>query len=175
MSVNLVLTVIGRDKPGLVELLSQTVAVHEGNWLESRMSRLAGEFAGIVRVNVPEACSLALTEALEELEPKGLRVMVARSEIPVVGLGLRAIRLELVGGDRPGIIRDVSQALARRDVNVDELDTECSPAPMAGGMLFKATAHLRVPPEVDLEQLRRDLEEIAQDLMVDITLDDLEE
>lgn len=175
MSVNLVLTVIGKDKPGIVELLSQTVASHEGNWLESRMSRLAGEFAGIVRVDAPEARSRALAKALEELETRGLRVVVARSDAGDADRGLRAIRLELVGSDRPGIIRDISQALARHGVNVDELESECGPAPISGGMLFKATARLRVPPEVRSEELRVDLEEIANDLMVDITLDDLEE
>jgi glycine cleavage system regulatory protein len=175
MSVNLVLTIIGEDRPGIVERLSETVAAHEGNWLESRMSRLAGEFAGIVLVNAPEGRSRALVRALEELETRGLRVVVARSDAGDTPRGLRGIRLELVGSDRPGIIRDISQALARRDVNVDELESECSPAPISGGMLFKARAQLRVPPDVDLEQLRADLEEIANDLMVDVSLDDLEE
>jgi glycine cleavage system regulatory protein len=175
MSVNLVLTVIGEDKPGIVELLSQTVAAHEGNWLESRMLRLAGEFAGIVRVKAPEARSRALAKALEELHTRGLRIVVARSDTGGGPRGLRGIRLELVGGDRPGIIRDISRALARLHVNVDELESECSPAPISGGMLFKATAQLRVPPEADLEELRADLEEIANDLMVDVTLDNLEE
>ena len=54
MAVQLVLTVIAQDEPGIVETLSQTVSDHGANWLGSRMARLAGEFAGIVEVSVPD-------------------------------------------------------------------------------------------------------------------------
>ena len=49
----LVMTVIGQDRPGLVESVAALVAENGGNWLESRMSRLGGHFAGILRVEVP--------------------------------------------------------------------------------------------------------------------------
>ena len=48
----LVLTVISDDKPGVVETLAKTITEHGGNWLECRMSHLAGKFAGILRVSV---------------------------------------------------------------------------------------------------------------------------
>ena len=169
MPTSLVLTVIGKDRPGLVESLSQTVADHEGNWLESRMSHLAGQFAGILRASVPDAKAEALAEALEALSAEGLRVVVERShdddtsELPLLSL-------ELVGADRPGIIREVSQALARAGINVEELATECTSAPMSGETLFHATAKLRVPTGSDVEALREELERLANDLMVDLTL-----
>ena len=131
LSVSLVLTLIGEDKPGLVGLLSQTVAEHDGNWLESRMSRMAGRFAGILRASVPEARADALVTALSALESHGLRVVVERSTRSEVESALLRIPLELVGADRPGIIREVSDALASRHINVDELLTECSSAPMS--------------------------------------------
>ena len=175
MSVSLVLTIIGEDKPGLVELLSQIVAAHGGNWLESRMSRMAGRFAGILRASVPSGNADALAEALAALETHGLRVVVERSAVEDSGATFRRISLDLVGVDRAGIIRDLSRALALRQVNVDELHTECSSAPMSGEILFNARAKLRVPLDTVIEELHEALEEIANDLMVEISLGDLKD
>jgi glycine cleavage system regulatory protein len=173
VSVSLVLTLVGEDKPGLVELLSQTIAAHEGNWLESRMSRMAGRFAGILRASVPAARAGDLSEALRALEPHGLRVVVEQSETEESVISFRRFSLALVGSDRTGIIRDVSRALASRQVNVDELHTECSSAPMSGELLFNARAQLRVPEGSEIEALRAAIEAIASDLMVDINLSDV--
>jgi glycine cleavage system regulatory protein len=166
--------VIGTDRPGLVEALSQTIASHDANWVESRMARLAGQFAGILRVTVPEGAADSLRAELEALSARGLRVIVeTTTEVPRDD-ALRVLRLELVGSDRPGIIREVSQALSDSGVNVDELHTECSSAPMAGGSLFRATARLQPPAGLDVEDLRTALEKIAIDLIVDIHLDEFE-
>ncbi len=166
---SLVVTVIGKDRPGLVESVSAVVEAQGGSWVESRMSRLAGEFAGILRVSVPAAKADALTRELEGLEARGLRVVVERGVEEEVEEG-HAIVLELIGSDRPGIVHKISEALAARGVNVDELNTECDGAPWSGGALFKAMARLRAPKSLDLDVLRESLEEIASDLMVDIRI-----
>jgi glycine cleavage system regulatory protein len=171
MRSHLVLTLIGADRPGLVEALAAKVAQHGGNWEESRMAHLAGKFAGILRVSVPTAQAAALAQALGSLEREGLRVMVEGAELAGADTRARKLRLELIGNDREGIVRDVSQALARRSVNVDELHTSCEDAPMGGGQLFRATALLRVPAEVAVEELRATLEDLADDLMVELSLD----
>lgn len=170
MTTYLVLTVIGDDKPGLVETLSRTVTDHGGNWLESRMSRMAGRFAGIVRVGAPEDSVAPLIGALEELESRGLRVGCERSGPTRPDERSTAVSLELVGADHPGIVRAVSEALARRGVNVEELSTECSDAPMSGESLFRATARLRLPSDLAVDDLRQELERVAQHLMVDLSL-----
>jgi len=166
---SLVVTVIGKDRPGLVESVSAAVEAHGGSWVESRMSHLAGQFAGILRASVPAANVDALTVALEALRFGGLRVVVERGfeEPPEEG---NVILLDLVGSDRPGIVHKISEALAARGVNVDELDTRCDGAPWSGDALFKAKARLRAPKSLDLDQLRESLEAIAGDLMVDITI-----
>jgi glycine cleavage system regulatory protein len=165
-----VLTILGPDRPGLVEAISQAIAAHGGNWLESRMARLAGKFAGILRVDVPSAEVQALSSKLRELELSGLKCLVEISTPEEEPGEQRVLELELVGQDRPGIVRDISQALARRSVNVDELVTDCSSAPMSGETLFRARATLRVPPSVALDELKSSLERIGSDLMVEITL-----
>ncbi len=172
MSTFLVLTVSGPDRPGLVETLSQTVANHRGSWLESRMARLAGHFAGVLRVSVPEEQVDALTRALQSLGPEGLQIGVARSELEPPASDAQGLRLEILGSDRPGIVHDISRALADRDINVDELRTEIMSAPMSGELLFLANAEIQIPAGLNLELLRKDLEALAHELMVDIDLDE---
>jgi len=170
---SLVVTVIGKDRPGLVELVSAVVEEHGGDWVESRMSRLAGEFAGILRVSVPAAQADTLSKALEGLRSEGLRVAVERGVEETVEEG-HLIVLELIGSDRPGIVHKISEALAARGVNVEELNTECDGAPWSGDTLFKAMARLRAPRALDLDQLRESLEAIAGDLMVDISIGEID-
>lgn len=170
---DLVLTLIGPDRPGLVESVAQVIAAHGGNWLESRMAHLAGKFAGILRAEVPVDRTDAVIEALRKLETRGLKVVVE----PVAGRARagdaaaeRSMDLELVGLDRPGIVREISQLLAQHAVNVDELTTDRTSAPMSGEMLFRARARIRMPAGFDLPALRRGLDRVASDLMVEIHL-----
>jgi glycine cleavage system regulatory protein len=156
-----------------VEALSHIIAAHEGNWLESRMAHLAGQFAGILRASVPEGNATALLTALQGLASHGLQVVVARSSTDALAPETRWLTLDLVGNDHPGIIRDLAHTLAQRGINIDELQTACTSAPMTGVMLFKATARLRVPWKVAVADLRTALEQLAHDLIVDIALEEL--
>lgn len=170
---SLVVTVIGKDRPGLVESVSAVIEDAGASWVESRMAHLAGHFAGILRASVPADKVEALTESLQALTASGLRIAVERSFEASEPRG-NILCLELIGGDRPGIVHKVAEALATRNVNVEELETECDGAPWSGDALFKAKARLRAPASLDLGQLRDSLEAIAADLMVDITLGETE-
>jgi glycine cleavage system regulatory protein len=172
MSRPLVFTFVGADKPGLVEKLSQTVATHGGNWLESRMSELAGQFAGIVKVEVAKEQAQALRAALLGLSAHQLSVVVADSYGEESLVGLRQLRLRILGNDRPGIVREVAHALASRRISVSEMDTSVSSAPMSGDLLFEAVAQIRVPQTLDLEELNTQLDAIADALTVQIDLEE---
>jgi glycine cleavage system regulatory protein len=169
------MTLIGQDRLGLVETVAALVAGHEGNWLESRMSRLGGHFAGILRIEVPEGQAQPLSLALQQLAARGL-IVVVHPDQPQTALDSRRVStLEIVGQDRPGIVRQISGALARYGVNVEELHTECESAAMSGETLFKARARLTIPHQCDIAALRQELEKIAADLIVDISLADVPE
>lgn len=171
MNAVLVLTVIGPDRPGLVETLSRTLAAHGGNWQQSRMARLAGYFAGVLQASVPAERVAALTEALSGLTAQGLTVTLVSGEDDTPTGAMRTLTLEVVGQDRPGIVRDITAILAAHSINVDELDTAYTSASWTGETLFQATATLTLPPTVDLDELRDSLEALADELMVDLTLD----
>ena len=168
MAIPLVMTIISPDRTGLVESVARVVADHGGNWLESRMCRLGGEFAGILRVEVPGANKSALLAALQKIQADGLQILVRDGAINPAAPSGELTRLEIVGADRPGIVREIAAALARAGVNVEELSSEVLSAPMSGETLFKASARLRLPGRCDGAALKMDLETIAADLQVDV-------
>lgn len=166
---SLILTVIGDDRPGLVSALSAPVNAHDASWMRSQMSRLAGKFAGIVLVEVADDRLDALTADLRALAAQGLHVTIERTDEPA-GRATVRLHLDLLGADHPGIVAEVSAALAARDVSIEELATDVRDAPMAGGTLFEARAVLTAPPGTSTEELGAVLEELADELMVEIRL-----
>lgn len=166
----LILTVIGDDRPGLVGELSAAISAQQGNWLESSMAHLAGKFAGIVKVAVPAGRADALKASLAGL--KGLKVTAETSAPRPAAAAGRHLKLSLVGHDRIGIVREVSQVLARHAVNVEDLSTRTSSAPMSAEIMFHADIELLAEPDLDARALTAELERISNDLMVDINLDE---
>ncbi|MEJ2402226.1 MAG: ACT domain-containing protein [Xanthomonadales bacterium] len=171
MNTSIVLTVVSDDHPGIVEMLSERIAAHGGNWTESSMMSLAGKFAGLLLVQVPEERADAFIDELSALDARGIQVVANRAGAGPESSDARDATIELVGQDRPGIVHDITEVLARHSANVQELETTVQSASMSGESLFLAHAHVKVPPTTDMERLRAELEELANELMVDISLD----
>jgi glycine cleavage system regulatory protein len=131
MAVEMVLTIISKDRPGLVQTLAQVIADHSGNWIDSSMARLGGEFAGILRVDVSERTVASFEKSLAALAEHGIAVTVRRDSAIPRSHG-RRVHLNLTGTDHPGIVREVSSALAGHRVSIDELHTEVRPGSMTG-------------------------------------------
>ncbi len=167
MKRTLVLTLIGEDRPGLVELVSQVVADRQGLWLESQFSRLEGKFAGILRISVPEAHCDALEKALRALAGQGLRVMIEEG-LQSTSESSYPLHLRFVGLDRRGVIAEISEVLHRYSVSILSLNSHCAPAPMGGESLFHADFDVRVPVAVSYECLSEALEALTPDLIVDL-------
>ncbi|MGB0416367.1 MAG: glycine cleavage system protein R [Coraliomargarita sp.] len=166
----LVLTISGADRAGLVEQLAEVVAAHNGNWEHCRMAHLAERFVGLLQITVPGEQQQDLEVALRTISD--LDVMIAAGESIVREEPMKQLDLEVIGSDHPGIVRDVFRALAAAGVNVEELATKAYSAPDSGGMLFEAQARLACPVAVDRHAVREQLEQIAQDIMVEIRLRD---
>jgi len=173
MPTHLVLTVIGLDRPGLVSALSDTIAACGGNWLDSRMASLAGQFAGILLVDIASDRVAGLRIELERLEAMGLQLAVEQGPVQAAAVDSgRVLKLELIGQDRAGIVRDISRVLAAQNVSINEFHTSRSSASFSGEAMFKATALLRLPHGLDEDVLQRALESLANELMVDLELQD---
>lgn len=167
MRSSLILTLSGADRPGLVESVAEVVRDHGGNWEESRMARLAGQFAGVVHVTVPSERLDSLANAVRQVE--GLTVTLRGGE-QSESSG-EVYELELVGADHEGIVSRVSSVLASGGVSIEELWTGREEAPHAGGMVFRARATLRAPSRRDMERIREALEKLAAEVMVEIWID----
>jgi glycine cleavage system regulatory protein len=170
VQTQLVLTIISDDKPGVVELLAQTITRHQGNWLESRMAHLAGKFAGILQIAVDSESDAALREALASLAPQGLKIVVESAAETVKPAG-KEFQFSVVGNDRPGIVFEIAQAFASRHINMSELETACSSMPWSGEPMFEATGLIQVPKSVDMDELYDHLDTIADELAVDVRLE----
>lgn len=167
MKTYLVMTVLGPDRPGLVRALSSKIADLGGNWLESRMARLAGQFAGILRVECAEADADKIIAELRGFETEGLSVIAVRekaSDSPA----LRTLAIDVVGNDRPGIVRQLAAAIAGAGGNVEELVTGLESAAMSGQPLFRAHGTVSLPEGADEAALVTAIEKLGTDLSVDV-------
>ena len=172
MKQSIVISVLGSDSPGLVSALSKLIVSFEGCWVESRMASLAGQFAGILRVDLPIEQVEPFKDALNNADELGLKVLFAESAGLLKTKPENQFKIELIGQDQTGIVHRISSVLSNINANVDELHTEVVEASMSGENLFKATIFLHIASEVDASEIRAVLEDLANELIVDIELVD---
>ena len=168
MKSYLVLTVLGTDRTGLVRSLADIVASHGGNWLESRMARLAGQFAGIVRIECPTENADSLAAELRDPGTSGLTVLAVREEAAGPETR-RTLRVDVVGNDRPGIVRELTAAIAGAGANIEELTTGMESAPMSGHPMFHAHGLISIPDGIDTSTLTAAIDHLRGDLTVDLS------
>jgi len=171
MNTSIVLTIMAKDQPGIIQTVSSVLQKHGGSWTQSSMSSLAGQFAGILLVSVPDENTVACQQELHGLESQGLRVISHISKQPIAAEETNVYVLDLVGNDRHGIVHDITTVLSNRNVNVRDLETLVEAASMGGGELFRARAELVVPVSTDIGMLESEIEDLANDLMVDISFE----
>jgi glycine cleavage system regulatory protein len=133
---------------------------------------LAGKFAGIILASVPDKQADAFIDGLTALEKKGMQIIAQRTAAAAGPEGKHEITLDLVGQDHPGIVHEITEVLASHRINVLELETHCQSASMSGENLFLAHARLMIPADSSVEELQHRLEDLANELMVDIKLQD---
>ncbi|GAB3798304.1 glycine cleavage system regulatory protein [Humibacter antri] len=165
----LVLTVVGDDRAGLVQSLADSVSEHGGNWETSELAELAGAFAGIVLVSVPDARLGELRDALQTLDGL-LRVTVHTGATDAAPYSGRQLTFSVLGNDRPGIVRDITGILSRHGLTIDHFSSETREAPMAGGVLFEADVVARISAGTDVAGTVAELERLAGEIQVDLSV-----
>jgi len=172
MNKSFIITILGPDQPGLVKSLSETLNKFQGNWTESRMTHLAGKFAGIVRVSLPVEQFEKLSLALNEIQTDTFRILIEEASSINKDEPEHILSLELMAQDRPGIIQDITHQLAKLNVNIEELESNVKEASMSGGTLFCAQLKLSLPSGIKAEVVQDTLEEMSDQFMVDINFSD---
>lgn len=169
-STSLVVSIVGADRQGIVSSLAERAQRFGANWAASRMTRLAGEFAGMVHLEVPRENADALATSLRDLASSGLQVVVARSDGANLPSTLRVVELELVGEDRLGIVSNLTKLLAGRGISIESIHTDIVRSGVSGKQTFKVEAHLLVPSSVSVEALQQEVGSLAREMMLDIAL-----
>lgn len=164
----LVVTIVGDDRAGLVGALAERIAAHGGNWQRSELTELAGAFAGIVLVSVPDDAAEDLRRSLDTLE--GLLTITTHAGTAVPPPTSRSLTFTVLGNDRPGIVREVTSAISEHALSIDAFASDTRPAPMSGGMLFEATVTVRIPEGTDASKITDALERVAAEIQVDLTV-----
>lgn len=162
----LVLTIIGKDRPGLVEEISSTLLKHHGNWLTSNLSHLAGQFAGIVQVEIAEEHLQEIQDALQALP--GLEVKLELGELELTPQTPETLNLVITGNDRPGIVQELAAVIRHKGANITHLNSRQQSAPNWGVPIFSAFATVTLPTGMHKDNLIEALESITSDLIVDI-------
>ena len=161
------MTIIGADRPGLVELLSTCVTDHGGSWSESRLEILDGQFAGLVRVRLPGDRVESCLRALGALESQGLRVVAQPAREVADGQGM-IVTLEVSGRDRPGIVHALAVVLAEHQANIRQFSSECVEPTEGAAAIFQARATIHVPAASSLAALRHGIERVAAELPLEV-------
>lgn len=169
MTSRMILSAIGSDRPGLTQALAEAVLGAGGNWLESHLSHLGGQYVGAVLVEIAEDRVAELEAAARAVDAKGLHVKVIPAGDGTASASADTLKIELVGQDRPGIVREVTAALAPLNVNIEDLVTSTENSAWSGERLFRAVARLSLPSGVSLEQVQDALEAISAEIIVDFT------
>lgn len=167
MQREIVLSVIADDHPGIVQSLAETIAGHGGNWLDGSMSHMSGKFAGIVLLEVAEDKEKELEDALRALDRRGLHVSFERTTHCEPQPG-HYVMVNIVANDRPGIVGEISDLLARHNINIETLTTSVADTPMSSGHLFKARFQANLPGNMSYDDLQHVLESASDDLMVEL-------
>ena len=136
------------------------------------MARLGGEFAGIVSVEIETDAIEKLHQHFDELLSDGIAITLRSDGKPKTVPTGPAARMDLVSQDHPGILHQVSHVLAEHDVSIENLETSVTAGSMSGERLFKASAELRLPADLQPGTLSDALQETAGDMMAEINLAD---
>ena len=170
MRTNIVLTLTGADRIGLVEDVTKQLFDLDANVETSRMARLGGEFAMLMLVSMPTDKQSNLDAVVAALTARGLKVSSSRTDPSGAHsyAGWLPYRIEVLGADDEGIIHTIASQLSRRGINIESMETGTSPAPTTGTPLFSMSALVVVPPDVAAQTWKSALETTGDTLNVDV-------
>jgi glycine cleavage system transcriptional repressor len=170
MRTNIVLTVTGPDRAGLVEDVTKALLDLDGNVETSRMARLGGEFAMLLLVSFPEETADDVVSALDALTTAGYQITagVSRGTYAETHPGWRRYRIDVDGADHEGIVHEIAAGLSRQGISIESMETSLRPAPVSGALLFSMTAEVVVPPQLDEVKWLAALDEAGRLSNVDI-------
>ena len=172
---SIIISAVGSDRPGIVSELSGAITSHGGNIEKSRMTRLGSDFTIIMLVTIDSKWEESLVVALQAIKELSITTKGIESNTVITGENCKDTEDEnyqilLNGADNEGIVKVLSKYLEEKSINIIEMDTHISQAPISGSPLFNLNATVSIPGEVDGRDIQSDLSQISQELGVEIHL-----
>lgn len=169
--IELVLTIIGRDRAGVVAELADVVRFHDANWKRSELAEISGTFAGVVIVDVDDDRADELLTNLLILRHQGLHITAEQIEEINEAPDAQEVRLRFTGDDRPGIVHEISTTLSKFGVSISRLGSAIDTSGV--GNQFEITTQLVLPPEVDLDAVLEAINTLTDDIGIALHIEDL--
>lgn len=169
--IELVLTIIGRDRAGVVAELADVVRFHEANWKHSELTEISGTFAGVVVVDVDDDRADELLANLLILRKQGLHITAEQIEVPFDAPPAQTVRLRFTGDDRPGVVHQISATISEFGISISRLGTVIDTS--GDVSQFEITAQLVVPLDVDIDAVLDAVGAVTRDLGIELHVEDL--
>ena len=172
---SLIISAVGSDRSGIVSELSGVITSHGGNIEKSRMTRLGSDFTIIMLVMVDSKWEESLVVALQAIKELSITTKGTEPNTVIAGENCQDTagencQISLSGADNEGIVKVLSKYLEEKSINIIEMDTYVSQAPVSGTPLFNLKAITSTPMNLIISDIQSDLSQIAQDLGVEIHL-----
>jgi len=170
MNKNIVLTLTGHDRVGIVKEITNVLVKHGGNVETSRMARLGGEFVMLALISITDEKLVPLEADFQQLREEGFQITLLQTESDHAEkyAGWLPYQIEVLGADHEGIIYEIAQHLAQQGINIEDVETTTAPAPMSGTPLFTMNATVLVPPQLPFNKWSKALDEIGDKLNVTV-------
>ena len=176
---SLIISAVGSDRPGIVSEISGVITSHGGNIEKSRMTRLGSDFTIIMLVMVDSKWEESLVVALQAIKELSITTKGTEPNTVITGENCQDsagenCQISLSGADNEGIVKVLSKYLAGKSINILEMETHISNAPVTGTPLFNLLAIITIPDNTDIAEIQSELTLIAQKLGVEIVVNQFE-
>ena len=167
-----VISALGKDRPGIVNQLSKAILDSGCNVEDSRMTVLGGEFALILMVSGHWGAITRLERQLPSVERKLELTIEARHTEPRTDVkDMMPYTVDVVSMDHPGIVHDIAEFFASRDINIEEMGTWTYPAAHTGAPMFALNMTVSIPSKAHIGRLRDEFTGFCDTLNLDATLE----
>jgi len=172
MSQLIVISAIGTDRTGVVQDLTKVVLNCGGNIEESRMTTLGSEFAMLLLVSGNWHTLSRLEQGLEKLSEKDdLSISIKQTHEKPPSADRMPYAVDIVALDQQGIVFNLANFFASRDIEIADVATRSYPAAHTGAQMFSVQMAINVPSSIHVAQLREEFLDVCDRLNLDAILE----
>ncbi|TVO74840.1 glycine cleavage system protein R [Sedimenticola selenatireducens] len=168
----LVISALGKDRPGIVDALSKSILEFGCNITDSRMTVLGGEFAILLMVEGNWNTLTKMEESIAGLEQQlSLTIIAKRTEQRDRSNPFLPYVVEVVSLDHPGIVHQLASFFSKRSINIEDMATTSYAAPHTGTMMFSVHMTVGIPADIHIASLRDEFMEFCDAINLDAIIE----